>query len=826
MPSVRRLRSAARALRGTHRLGGDPAARKYRLAGESAPDPSGQNNSKFKVRASARQEDDTETLANVATRRGQEQLSKVDRAKDAALVDLARDWRERGLLLSATNTEVVSVKQLLQGQRPTLPWIAEGGWLAEASTNALLNAFAKEEVHDNQWQQQVVEVKAKNQEKLSTKLDIRSKEYGTDEAPAITEEEWLASLGSALSAFGMASVTSLADIVEELELELEDLTAEDEINTKQHSAAERRIARAKKLSDVKALATDQPIERDLRIRRQVTQIALPALQFLLRLCAESERRQTHLSLPELEREVYRLDSVANYDTTSDGVGATLLHVAAEEGNAELMSEVLRKEHGVDTKRLDGTTPLYAAARLGQVDAVRWLLVNGADVNFQRRDGCTPVLAAAAAGNLEMLRLLCKAGAQLMHTARNGISALVIVAARVEHKRLVKKRGAMEVREEYRVAAKALQRSGDAEVSDLEALGELADLLRGKVNHLKVELEAVEPALRAVLSMATVFELYRRAGLKDWKDAVALRKKRSARVKQPDAAGAVVPMTLPLSPTPATNELRALSPGQHGQQAEITTNAPRLGADLLGPADLCKVLQSWGCFHMNKADAKTLAAKLISPGAGEGVARAGFEQTFLWWWQWDSTSVPQREATGMSNGPRTGALPMTEEELATSQVQRRSGPRRDRERRDAASGRLPLPRLVADTSIIAYCDAQRWVVQTCADSVRCAGCFPSMVAVLERIRRKVVLEYQEAEEEMKQAQRRNRHGIPGVTLPNIGAKPSAAVPGAHDSQGQQRYRKHKRLAATAMQYRAVGAFKQEGKKFFSPVSNGASLPAIH
>ena len=209
----------------------------------------------------------------------------------------------------------------------------------------------------------------------------------------------------------------------------------------------------------------------------MTQAAVPALHFLLRLCAESERRQRHLSLPELEREIYRLDSVANYDTTGDGVGATLLHVAAESGNSELMSEVLRKEHGVDSKRLDGTTPLYAAARLGQVDAVRWLLVNGADVNLPRCDGCTPLLAAAAAGNVEMLRHLCKAGAKLLHTERNGISALVFVAARVEHKRLTKKRVAMEAREEYLVSAEALQSSGDTDMSDLEALGELAGSLR-------------------------------------------------------------------------------------------------------------------------------------------------------------------------------------------------------------------------------------------------------------------------------------------------------------------------------------------------------------
>ena len=230
--------------------------------------------------------------------------------------------------------------------------------------------------------------------------------------------------------------------------------------------------------------------------------------------------------------------------------------------------------------------------------------------------------------------------------------------------------------------------------------------------------------------------------------------------------------------------------------------------------------------MNKTDAKALAETLVSPGAGEGIARAGFEQAFLWWWQWDRSSAPQREATSMSNGSGTGALPVTEEQLATSHLHRRVGSPNSHERGDARSGQLPPPRLVADTSVVAYCDAQRWVVQACADSVRRTGGFPSTVAVLERLRRKVVVEYQQAAEETRQLQRRNRHGISGIILPSIEGEPSTAVSRAHNCHRQKRHRKLKRLAATAMQHRAVGAFKTEGQNCVSPVSSGTNLPAIH
>jgi hypothetical protein len=73
----------------------------------------------------------------------------------------------------------------------------------------------------------------------------------------------------------------------------------------------------------------------------------------------------------------RLQSVGNYEATADGTGATLLHVAAEEGNPDLLAELLNpgydsggdsssdREPGgerqrrrlVDATRLDGTTPL-------------------------------------------------------------------------------------------------------------------------------------------------------------------------------------------------------------------------------------------------------------------------------------------------------------------------------------------------------------------------------------------------------------------------------------------------------------------------------------
>lgn len=98
---------------------------------------------------------------------------------------------------------------------------------------------------------------------------------------------------------------------------------------------------------------------------------------------------------------------------------------------------------------------------------------------------------------------------------------VILAARVEHRRLRKKRIATEARVQYQAAAKDLQDAGNKEMSGFEELRALADSLRGQIDCAKNEVQAVEPTLRAVLSMTTVAELYRRAALKHWTDAAVV-----------------------------------------------------------------------------------------------------------------------------------------------------------------------------------------------------------------------------------------------------------------------------------------------------------------
>jgi ankyrin repeat protein len=54
---------------------------------------------------------------------------------------------------------------------------------------------------------------------------------------------------------------------------------------------------------------------------------------------------------------------------------------------------------------DGWTPLHVAVEQGNADIVRILVEHGADATIQANDGRTPLHMAAETGNVEVLRIL-------------------------------------------------------------------------------------------------------------------------------------------------------------------------------------------------------------------------------------------------------------------------------------------------------------------------------------------------------------------------------------------------------------------------------------
>jgi len=107
-------------------------------------------------------------------------------------------------------------------------------------------------------------------------------------------------------------------------------------------------------------------------------------------------------------------------------GQTLLHLAAQGGNADVIA--LLAGAGLDVSAVDeeGRTPLHLAAEAGQVQAAQQLIELGANLEAVDAHGNTPLMSAVYAGNSALVDTLVAAGANtavtgpfnqsLLHTA--------------------------------------------------------------------------------------------------------------------------------------------------------------------------------------------------------------------------------------------------------------------------------------------------------------------------------------------------------------------------------------------------------------------------
>jgi ankyrin repeat protein len=94
-------------------------------------------------------------------------------------------------------------------------------------------------------------------------------------------------------------------------------------------------------------------------------------------------------------------------TSSDENGNTILHILAENGEAELIKPLLLKCNlDPDPRDSSGQTPFACAARNGQKEMVEMLLtIDSIDLNPVDEDGMTPLLWAAGNGHKEIVKML-------------------------------------------------------------------------------------------------------------------------------------------------------------------------------------------------------------------------------------------------------------------------------------------------------------------------------------------------------------------------------------------------------------------------------------
>ena len=111
-------------------------------------------------------------------------------------------------------------------------------------------------------------------------------------------------------------------------------------------------------------------------------------------------------------------------------GATPLILAAEGGHEEVVAVLLGRE-GIDLEDpgTGGGTALHVAAFNGNVEIVRRLLNHAAEIDAKDDSGATPLMIAFAQKHEEVVRLLVEQDAEARVKNNDGVSALTLARIR-------------------------------------------------------------------------------------------------------------------------------------------------------------------------------------------------------------------------------------------------------------------------------------------------------------------------------------------------------------------------------------------------------------
>jgi hypothetical protein len=169
-----------------------------------------------------------------------------------------------------------------------------------------------------------------------------------------------------------------------------------------------------------------------------------------------------------------LSSNPNLAKTKDPWGRTLLHLAVDSPNREIIKFLVESGADVEAADIYAWTPLFRAIDKGRKEAAESLINNGADVGHGMEDGFRPVHLASSVGNAGLLELLLQKGANMDARDRYGLAPLHIAAA-------YGFRNLVELLISYKANLNSKTIDGGSPIHFAQAGGnqDIADLLRSK-----------------------------------------------------------------------------------------------------------------------------------------------------------------------------------------------------------------------------------------------------------------------------------------------------------------------------------------------------------
>jgi len=110
----------------------------------------------------------------------------------------------------------------------------------------------------------------------------------------------------------------------------------------------------------------------------------------------------------------------------DAKGYTRLHRAANDGNLDLVKNLLDKKENINAKSYLGQTPVYLAVARKRFNVVKYLVEKGANLNIGGKGGrFFPLHRAIRETDFKMIKLLVKGDAHLDVKDNRGSSVLLI-----------------------------------------------------------------------------------------------------------------------------------------------------------------------------------------------------------------------------------------------------------------------------------------------------------------------------------------------------------------------------------------------------------------
>ncbi|KAM4625312.1 kinase D-interacting substrate of 220 kDa B [Polymixia lowei] len=123
-----------------------------------------------------------------------------------------------------------------------------------------------------------------------------------------------------------------------------------------------------------------------------------------------------------------LDKFKEVDSRGDN-GQTPLMVAAEQGNPEIVQELIRRGANVNLDDVDCWTALISAAKEGHIEVVKELLENNANLEHRDMGGWSALMWAAYKGRTAVAQLLLDKGANPNITGQYSVYPIIWAAGR-------------------------------------------------------------------------------------------------------------------------------------------------------------------------------------------------------------------------------------------------------------------------------------------------------------------------------------------------------------------------------------------------------------